>query len=114
MTFWRQLQMRLAVSRCGRIILHLLCLLADRRLRWHAAGVCRELIALVTPHECPSRVGRMAGVGGNQMPCVHRTPPVFSAPTRFVERFGPVLADSNVAVRHMSCAAEQEHQLTNN
>ena len=38
-----QIQMRFAGSRIGRVLLHLLCLCRDGRLRWHARGVAREL-----------------------------------------------------------------------
>src|SRR5258707_14993459 len=99
MNLWRQMQMRLAVTKAGRIVLHLLCLCCDGRLRWHARGARRELAALLTPHECLSRVGEMAGAGGNQSPCVHQSPPVFSATARFFERFGQILSDSSVAAR---------------
>ena len=34
---------KLPNSRLGRICLHLKCLVRDRRLSWHMAGVCREL-----------------------------------------------------------------------
>ena len=36
-------QLRLASSSGGRVLLHLLALAHDHRLRWHLAGVVREL-----------------------------------------------------------------------
>ncbi len=33
----------LSRSRCGRIILHMLCAMRDRHLRWHWQGILREL-----------------------------------------------------------------------
>ena len=36
-------QLNLARTRTGRVVLHLLALKADRKLRWHAAGIFREL-----------------------------------------------------------------------
>jgi hypothetical protein len=38
---------KLACSRCGRIALHLLAMLGDRALRFHAAGIRRELFQRV-------------------------------------------------------------------
>jgi hypothetical protein len=37
------LEMRLARSRGGRVILHLVALLGDGEFTWHARGVLREL-----------------------------------------------------------------------
>jgi hypothetical protein len=37
------LEMRLARSRGGRVILHLVAFLGDGELAWHARGVLREL-----------------------------------------------------------------------
>ena len=36
-------QMRLASTSRGRVLLHLMALTRDRRVRWHLAGVVREL-----------------------------------------------------------------------
>jgi len=36
-------QMKLVSSSSGRMLLHLLALAQDHRLRWHWAGVAREL-----------------------------------------------------------------------
>ena len=36
-------QLNLARTRTGRVVLHLLALKTDRKLRWHAAGIFREL-----------------------------------------------------------------------
>jgi len=36
-------QLNLARTRTGRVVLHLLALKTDRKLRWHAAGILREL-----------------------------------------------------------------------
>lgn len=38
-----QTQIKLARSRWGRIELHLLALLKDRKTQWHFAGIVREL-----------------------------------------------------------------------
>jgi len=50
MTAWqaagRRLAERMAGHRTGRIGLHAAALLFDRELRWHAAGIARELAAL--------------------------------------------------------------------
>ena len=72
MNLWRQMQMRLAVSKAGRIVLHLLCFCGDGRLRWHAQGARRELAALLTLHDCLSLVGEMAGTGENKTVCAPR------------------------------------------
>jgi hypothetical protein len=37
------MQARLANSRPGRVMLHLLCALRDRHLAWHWQGILREL-----------------------------------------------------------------------
>jgi hypothetical protein len=37
------LEMRLARSRAGRVILHLAAVFGDREFTWHARGVLREL-----------------------------------------------------------------------
>jgi hypothetical protein len=34
---------KLACSRCGRVVLHLLAMLGDGAVRFHAAGIRREL-----------------------------------------------------------------------
>jgi len=67
--------LRLAASRPGRLTLHFLCALRDRRLRWHARGIARELTELLTRHECPALVGGMAGLGGKSSVCVRQDPP---------------------------------------
>jgi hypothetical protein len=36
------MQMRLAESRYGRVLLHLICALHDHQLRWHWRGILRE------------------------------------------------------------------------
>jgi len=36
-------QMRLASTSRGRVLLHVIALTRDRRVRWHLAGVAREL-----------------------------------------------------------------------
>jgi len=36
-------QLNLARTRTGRVVLHLLALKTDRKLRWHATGMLREL-----------------------------------------------------------------------
>lgn len=36
-------EMRLARSRGGRVILHLVAVLGDREFAWHAHGILREL-----------------------------------------------------------------------
>jgi hypothetical protein len=36
-------QMKLASTSKGRVLLHLLALARDHRVRWHLAGVAREL-----------------------------------------------------------------------
>ncbi|HUJ11215.1 MAG TPA: hypothetical protein VL171_14435 [Verrucomicrobiae bacterium] len=36
-------QMKLVSSSNGRVLLHLMALAKDHRLRWHLAGVAREL-----------------------------------------------------------------------
>jgi len=36
-------QLNLAMTRTGRVVLHLLALKTDSKLRWHAAGILREL-----------------------------------------------------------------------
>jgi hypothetical protein len=41
---------RLAQTSVGRVVLHLLCLCRDGKLRWHWAGVCRELHRSVVSH----------------------------------------------------------------
>jgi hypothetical protein len=43
MTTLQNIQMKLACSRSGRMALHLICLCHDRKLRWHACGIGREL-----------------------------------------------------------------------
>jgi len=35
--------MKLAVSRFGRVALHLICFCQDRKLNWHMRGIAREL-----------------------------------------------------------------------
>ena len=43
---------KLPNNRLDRICLHLKCLVRDRRLSWHFAGVCRELAAVrKTPND---------------------------------------------------------------
>jgi len=37
------MQARMAESRYGRIMLHVICALRDHRLRWHWRGIHREL-----------------------------------------------------------------------
>jgi hypothetical protein len=91
-----QVQMQLAGSRSGRILLHLLCACRDGKLRWHGRGVAREFPGLSSLLECPSRVGRMAGFGENL--CVRQNPPhLFSEgflPIR--ERFGLHASDTSL------------------
>lgn len=36
-------QLNLARTRTGRVVLHLLALKTDRKFRWHATGIFREL-----------------------------------------------------------------------
>ena len=36
-------QLDLAMTRTGRVVLHLLALMTDGKLGWHTAGICREL-----------------------------------------------------------------------
>lgn len=36
-------QLNLAMTRTGRVVLHLLALKTDRKLQWHVAGILREL-----------------------------------------------------------------------
>jgi len=36
------MQTLLAESRCGRVMLHLVCALRDHHLRWHWRGIVRE------------------------------------------------------------------------
>jgi hypothetical protein len=36
-------QMNLATTRTGRVVLHLMALMTDRKLRWHTDGILREL-----------------------------------------------------------------------
>jgi hypothetical protein len=36
-------QLILAETRTGRVVLHVLALKSDGKLRWHAAGILREL-----------------------------------------------------------------------
>jgi len=40
---------KLAEYSCGRVILHLACLIQDGHWRWHWAGVLRELSESVRP-----------------------------------------------------------------
>lgn len=35
-------QLHLSGSRIGRVILHLVCIIRDRRLQWHFHGIARE------------------------------------------------------------------------
>jgi len=50
---WRatagRLAERMAARRSGRIGLHVAALLVDRELRWHGAGIARELAAAWLP-----------------------------------------------------------------
>jgi hypothetical protein len=62
MNFWRQMQMWLTGSRARRMFPPL-PLDGDDRRQWNARGVVRDLGPHLTPHECPSRVGGMAGAG---------------------------------------------------
>ena len=110
MTLWRQMQIWLAGSRTGRIALHLLCLCCDGRFQWHARGLLRELASLrndlLTPHECLSRVGEMAGSGGNRTLCVHQNPPVLSVrAARFAQKIARLPSDSPLVARHNLRAA---------
>jgi len=41
-------QLNLARTRTGRVALHLLALKTDKKLRWHAAGILRELHRIQT------------------------------------------------------------------
>jgi hypothetical protein len=43
MTTFQNIQLALAGSSPGRVTLHLICLCRDRKLRWHARGIGREL-----------------------------------------------------------------------
>jgi len=47
MTTFQQMQMKLAGRRTGRMALHLVCLCRDRKLRWHARGMVREIKDIV-------------------------------------------------------------------
>lgn len=49
MTTFQNVQMKLAGSRPGRLTLHFLCVCQDRKFRWHARGIVRELRATVAP-----------------------------------------------------------------
>jgi len=44
-TVARRLAERMVARRAGRIGLHIVALVVDRELRWHAAGIARELAA---------------------------------------------------------------------
>jgi hypothetical protein len=35
--------MRLSQHSCGRILLHIVALVADGHIRWHCAGIAREM-----------------------------------------------------------------------
>ena len=38
-----QMALTLARNRCGRIVLHLICMAHDRKWGWHWAGIHREV-----------------------------------------------------------------------
>ena len=54
----RQLAERMAAHRSGRIGLHMAALLFDHELRWHSAGIARELAALWLPHRARALANR--------------------------------------------------------
>jgi len=64
MTAWqaagRRLAERMAGHRTGRIGLHAAALVFDRELRWHAAGIARELAALWLPYRARALGGDRA------------------------------------------------------
>jgi hypothetical protein len=41
------MKLLLSEHACGRVLLHLLCLMRDRKIRWHWAGMMRELRLIV-------------------------------------------------------------------
>ena len=36
------MKMKLAQCSLGRVVLHAICLLRDKKFQWHWAGICRE------------------------------------------------------------------------
>ena len=49
----------------------------DDRLKLALSETYPEKPLPLTPHECPARVGGMAGDDERKKPCVHQNPPVF-------------------------------------
>jgi hypothetical protein len=54
----RRLAERMAVHRAGRIGLHVGALLFDREVRWHSAGIARELAMLWLKLRARGRLAR--------------------------------------------------------
>jgi len=52
MTTFQNIQLKLAGSRSGRIALHLVCALRDRKFYWHLSGIVRELTRSKLPGGC--------------------------------------------------------------
>ena len=63
---WRELQLHLATAPAGRIVLHLLCFACAGRVRWHARGLGRELVIILS--EFSTWLMKPAGLAAAQTP----------------------------------------------